>query len=328
VSLPHALDRHLRELLASGRVRSVVGPAAGRGPRPRAHFARAPDEVETFVLSPLARANVLVHLTSAEIRRDPSCLPVAVLARGCETRMLNQIFNEGGLSRDDVHVVGLGNCRGTIDPRRLCEHLPELDAFPSIREEDDQFVLSWPPQREARIARSEILAERCRRCTVHQPLVHDHLVLLVADDDWIEPEPPAAMAAVDTIEAMAPAERWRFWRGQFEQCIRCHACRDACPLCYCEDCILERLRPRWVHRRVDLAENTAYQLQRILDLAGRCTACGECAEACPVGLPLHLLTQKVERDVRDLYGATSGATADQKNVLATFHPDDPEESIR
>jgi ferredoxin len=287
-----------------------------------AHLACTPEEVERFSLSPLACPNLLVHLTSEEARLDKARFPVAVLARGCETRMLNQIFSERGLGRDRVYVVGLARCPGAIDPRRLSARLPELTGFPEVAIEGESVVVRDDRGELARLARSDVVLERCRHCETHEPLTYDHRFDLVEDAAWVPPVTAAQDPGVEAIETKAPAERWTFWRSQLERCIRCYACRDACPLCYCENCILERLQPCWVKRSVDLPENTAYQLLRVMHLVGRCTACGECERACPVDLPLGLMMRKMDAVVGDLFGHRSGFDAEGEHLLSIFDPRD------
>ncbi len=316
MSVPAALDRHLRDLLSSGQVRCVLGPAAGCGPRGTAHLARTPEAVDRFELSPLACANVLVHLTSEEARRDDARRPVAVLARPCETRMLNQLLSERAIERDELHVVGLGGCRGVIDSRKLRERLPELRGFPEVREEGDTFVIEGEGMEPVSVPRNELLLDRCSGCDISEPLFHDHTFPL-AD--------AAPTSAAEAECAPEPSdEGWDYWADQFERCIRCYACRDACPLCYCEDCVLDRLRPMWVPRSVSLKNNTAYQLIRVLHLSGRCTACGECEQACPVDLPLLTLARKMEQEMRELYRARSGFDPEGRHPMSVFDPNDPE----
>ncbi|MDJ0806903.1 MAG: 4Fe-4S dicluster domain-containing protein [Gammaproteobacteria bacterium] len=328
MSLPQVLDRHLRDLFGSGRVNSVLGAIPTRGPLGMAQLARTPEEVERFTLSPLACPNLLVHLTSKEARLDPTRFPLAVLARGCETRMLNQIFSEHGLRRDQVYVVGLAHCPGAIDPRRLSAQLPVLRGFPEATIEGEEVVIREESGELARLARTELVLERCRHCQNHEPLIDDYRFDLVEEADWIEPVSVDEDPGVEAIDAMIPIERWAYWRSQLERCIRCHACRDACPLCYCENCILERHTPCWVKRSVNLPENTAYQLLRVMHLVGRCTACGECERACPVDLPLGLMMRKMENLVREYYGHRSGLDPSGEHLLSIFDPRDTTATAR
>lgn len=320
MTLPAELKAHLAGLLDSGAIRSVLGAIPGEGARAVASFARTPDALDALDLSPLATPNTLVHLTSEQARLADDLFPVAVLARGCETRMLNQIFAERGLARDQVHVVGLAHCPGAVDSTRLCDALPGLGGFPEVRLEGDEVAVEDGSGESVRLPRHDVVLERCRHCENHEPLTHDHLFALVDDEQWTAPEPDARDSGVESIDAMEPAERWSFWRRQLARCTRCNACRDACPLCYCENCILERLNPSWVGRSVDVPENTAYQLHRVMHLVGRCTACGECERACPVDIPLGLMMRKMEGLVGDLYGHKSGHDASGEHLLSIFDP--------
>ena len=50
---------------------------------------------------------------------------------------------------------------------------------------------------------------------------------------------------VEKIEEMT-REKWGFFSRMIEGCIRCYACRNACPLCYCPTCFVDESRPQWV----------------------------------------------------------------------------------
>jgi hypothetical protein len=45
-------------------------------------------------------------------------------------------------------------------------------------------------------------------------------------------------------EAMDKEERWAFWQRN-SRCIRCYACRKACPMCYCDPCFIDQNKPKW-----------------------------------------------------------------------------------
>ena len=91
---------------------------------------------------------------------------------------------------------------------------------------------------------------------------------------------------------MAPAQRWSFWEEELSRCVRCHACREVCPLCFCERCVADKTQPQWIESSPHGRGNLAWHLTRAMHLAGRCVGCGECTRACPAGIPLGLLNRR------------------------------------
>jgi len=135
-------------------------------------------------------------------------------------------------------------------------------------------------------------------------------------------------AMLDRLKAMSRAERFEFWKNEFSRCMKCYACRNSCPMCYCERCTMDCNRPQWVPAPSHAMGNQEYHLVRAMHLAGRCVECGECGRACPVGIPVHLLTFCAEDSVRAQFGQGGGASATIDNALSTFRPDDKETFIR
>ena len=129
------------------------------------------------------------------------------------------------------------------------------------------------------------------------------------------------------LEAMTPAERFRFWQTELEHCTKCYACRQACPLCYCTQCTVEINQPQWITVEANALGDAEWHMMRAMHLAGRCVECGECGRACPSGIPIHLLTMKMAKDVREHYGATTGMKRDEGCAMSTFAPDDKENFI-
>jgi ferredoxin len=146
--------------------------------------------------------------------------------------------------------------------------------------------------------------------------------------DAAAPKPREADAeAIARIEAMTQVERWAYWREEMERCIRCYACRQACPLCYCTQCAVELNRPQWIPVGATATGNLEWHVMRAMHLSGRCIECGQCGDACPEGIPIHLLTVKLAADVRATYGAATGMTRDEGCAMSTFRPDDRENFI-
>ncbi len=153
----------------------------------------------------------------------------------------------------------------------------------------------------------------------------------------------APFAALDRFEAQDEGARWNFWERQFERCIRCFACRSVCPMCFCDECVVDSIemkvtaettaeekanRIRWIERSANRAENITYHMTRAMHLAGRCVDCGECERVCPVNIPLRLLNNKMEREARERFGYEPGASIGGPSLVASFRDDDPGEFIR
>ncbi len=43
--------------------------------------------------------------------------------------------------------------------------------------------------------------------------------------------------------ARPASERMAFWRQELARCVKCYACRQVCPMCYCRRCIVDKNRP-------------------------------------------------------------------------------------
>ncbi|AOS83515.1 4Fe-4S ferredoxin [Chlorobaculum limnaeum] len=139
--------------------------------------------------------------------------------------------------------------------------------------------------------------------------------------------PPHVIEAAEKIEAMSPAERFEFWKEHFSKCIKCYACRQVCPMCYCRRCIVDVNQPQWVSTSSHTLGNFEWNLVRAFHLAGRCAACGACDRACPVNIPLRLVNYRMGKEVRSAFNYVAGENSDQKPVLASFKQDDPETFI-
>lgn len=128
---------------------------------------------------------------------------------------------------------------------------------------------------------------------------------------------------VKQIDSMTMEERWQFWANEMSKCFKCYACRAACPMCYCSKCIVEVNRPQWIQPWSSTLSNMEWQINRVMHMAGRCSDCGSCGTACPLGIPIHILTHKMAEVVKLNFGDQN----DNGNVLSTFKPEDKESFI-
>jgi ferredoxin len=130
------------------------------------------------------------------------------------------------------------------------------------------------------------------------------------------------------INGLSRAERWNYWKDLFASCIKCYACRAVCPMCYCPQCTVENNQPQWIKVSSETSGNMEWHTMRAMHLAGRCINCGECGRICPVGIPVHLLTVKLNLDIKKEFGAQTGYSSTNGYALNTFNPNDKEGFIR
>lgn len=130
------------------------------------------------------------------------------------------------------------------------------------------------------------------------------------------------------LEALPREQRWAFWDAEFARCIKCYACRAACPLCYCTRCIVDCNQPQWVPVASDSLGVLSWNVVRAMHLAGRCIHCDSCAAACPQDIRLDLLNRALAAEARAAFGSEPGFSRRKEYALSVFKPDDKEEFIR
>lgn len=209
---------------------------------------------------------------------------LGILLKGCDGRALVQLLAEGEIDRERISVVGV-----------VC---------PGLRGNGSE---------------DGGLAAKCVTCRVNTPPVYDELVEPEGAEPW---DRDATLDALARIEAMSYEERAAYFKTEFDKCIRCYACRDICPLCYCEECVTEKTTPQWVEVSIKPSSNFYWHLIRAYHLAGRCVECGECDRACPVGIPLGLLNQKLATDVERLFEYRAGTDPQATPALQEFREDE------
>ncbi|MCJ7737253.1 MAG: 4Fe-4S dicluster domain-containing protein [Anaerolineae bacterium] len=133
---------------------------------------------------------------------------------------------------------------------------------------------------------------------------------------------------IQRLDGLSAPERQVWWEQQFAKCIRCYACRQVCPFCYCERCITDENQPQWIGRSPSLQNNTSWNVIRAFHLTGRCTGCGECDRVCPVNIPLSVLNAKMVAEVEEAFDYVAGIDMETMPTLHTFRAEDPEGFIK
>lgn len=127
---------------------------------------------------------------------------------------------------------------------------------------------------------------------------------------------------VRELENMPLDQRWRRFEEEMAKCIRCYACRQACPSCYCRECFADQTQPKWIGVGNDPSDTMMYQLGRMFHMAGRCVGCDACVRACPMGVDLRVFTRKLAKDAEEIFGHDVAKGPECEALLSTFSEKD------
>jgi formate dehydrogenase subunit beta len=304
-----------KRLLSENRVDVVVGFRKGTIPFMNEPFlAKNLDQVDQLHWDGNCGINLANYLTKRTDR-------VAIAAKGCDSRSIVIQILENQIKREQLYILG-APCHGMLDRRRILAELKGMEPLQVM--EDDGRVLITGRNLHVTLDRKENLQENCAICIHRNPVIYDELL-----GDLVEEQRNVdRYVDVRRVATMLPEERWEYFEKLIAPCIRCYACRNSCPACYCPTCFVDESTPQWVGKSCDRTDTRTFHFLRALHLAGRCTDCGSCERACPVGIKVRQFTKELEKEVKELYGYEVGLSLDERPPLDTFRPDDPEQFIK
>jgi len=315
----------VRKLFEDNRIGLFIGYIKGSLPlRTTPGFINGLAGIETLVWNSFCRNNLTVYLPrffAPDPRRKEAKLPsIGVLVKGCDSRSLVNLINENQIPRENLCIIGV-NCAGLVDESKIQDSMGEarMNEIIEVDEEKDGIMIIDEEKHRMKFKKEDVLADVCLNCKYPTPVLYDILVggkasqkhLSVRKDDRVE-----------SFEKKNIEERWKYFQEQVSKCIRCYACRQACPNCYCKLCFAEQTKPKWVGTGNDISDIMFYQIGRIFHQAGRCVDCGACVRACPVNIDLRIFTSKLVKDVKELFDYEAGLSLEEVPPLANFKPED------
>jgi len=304
-----------RRLLSEKKVDAVIGFRRGTVPMMNEPiFVREADRADQLYWDSFCGINLANYLPKRKER-------LAVIAKGCDSRNIVIHLQEGQIKREQLHIIGVP-CQGMVDRQRVWARLGGKEPI-LVEETGDQIQVEGKNFKDS-FKKADLLQDNCTICIHRNPVLYDELV----GEPVKEQEGVDRYEDVRAVEAMDAEARWQYFEELIRPCIRCYACRNACPLCYCPTCFVDESRPQWMGKSLNPTDVRTFHFLRAFHCAGRCTDCGACERACPVGIKVRQFTKKLEKDILDLYHFEAGMVLEGRPPLDVFLPDDPDGFIK
>lgn len=330
----HEIEARLRDtaekLLREKKVNLFLGYEKTNLPfRTTPLFLSAVEQVERLAWNPFCSVNLSVYLprlfkAPMNTKEAKTVAPptVGLVLKGCDARSVVALIQERQVPRENLVLVGVA-CPGIVDSRKAEKVLGDHEALGAGEDAQGNIRVVVEDGTEVTFRREDLVADACLECRCPTPSICD--VMLGTPAEARKSDRARRLTA--EFESKPIETRWARFQETFSKCIRCNACRQACPMCYCKDCLLDQTRPRWVAAGTDISDLLVYHMVRAFHMAGRCTECGACERACPMGIDVRLMGRKLCAVVEDLYGYRPGETTDATPVLSSFAADDAQDFI-
>jgi len=304
-----------KKLLEKGTVDVFIGYKKGSVPMMNEPLLISdPQKAELLYWDSNCGLNLCNYLTKRTDR-------IGIVANGCNSRNISTHIIENQIKREQLHIVGIP-CTGMIDHRAV-KRAVKFREILDINENEGKFTVKGNDFEET-FDKKDYLQRNCATCTHHNPVVYDEMIAEeVEEQQGVEP-----FRDVEQVEKKSSEKKWGFFTRLISTCLRCYACRNACPLCYCPTCFVDESRPQWVGKSNDPTDTMTFHFLRAFHCAGRCTDCGACERVCPMGISMRQFTKKLNKDTLDIFSWEAGLSPDERPPLDVYKVDDYNDFIR
>lgn len=331
--------------------------------------------VLTLVRGPegLAGINPLAPVVMTNAARTVSNLTdsdpgakIGVVLRSCESRALVELVKLKQATWNNLVIIGI-DCVGTFDP-------PVYRELVRGEDWDLEGWLAAAANGETAVGETEVrnACLMCDHVTAEHADINigwvglnpsQQLIIEVDEgfselDKLNEQAPAMGLKAGDEVTSRKETiDRLRKSRGEFKEksyqefidrtstlsgmvdelasCIRCYNCRQACPICFCQECVF--VSPifkhdssdylKWAERKsaIEMPTDTLlFHMTRVNHIGTSCVGCGHCESACPSKIPLTLLFGTASKKVQDIFSYVPGRDLEEPLPQTTYQEDELE----
>lgn len=298
----------VKKALKKKKVDLVIAYGAGSIPyKTKPLFITDENDTDGIIWNSFCNINLAGYLVKYQDKK------VGIIAKGCDTRAIISLIKEKKLKRGQLYIIGVV-CDGMIAITDIDKKI-SLSSIDSIIEDNNKIIISENGIKKE-FSRADMINISCGDCNYPDPVLSD---VIIGEKRNINKD---RFKKVKDFEKLKDLEKEEFFKKEFEKCIRCYACKEVCPVCYCKECFTESSDPKWIDTGVETTDKAMYLLIRAFHMIGRCVDCGACNRICPKGVDLNIIMNKIASDLKDNFQFEAGISIDDKIPLVTYKEDD------
>jgi formate dehydrogenase subunit beta len=353
----NSINEFLKHLLASGKVQALLVQQST--PSKKVAFPvliSDPKKLHANVIAPLLPASTAA-IISKITKVEPAPVPIGVVMRPCQIRAVIELTKLNQANLNNIVIIGV-DCPGTFS-------LNTYAKFPE-KTRPTQFLL------EAFTRKSDdaekYLRSACKVCKDPIPENADIVIgfygMDILKDILVEATTETGKKLLDDLKLEENAEavnnranavhevregknrrRAEFLKEKepvkgidkiaefFDKCVNCHNCRQACPICYCKECLFDSsvfdqgaykfLRKSQTKGLFKLPNDSVlFHIGRMNHMILSCVQCGLCEQACPNEIPLMDLFIAVAENAQKIFDYHPGKDAKEKIPMIVYREDE------
>ena len=351
-----SVNDFLSHLLSSGKIQALLVPQ--NTPSKKVAFPvliSDPKKLHADIVAPILPASTAA-IVSKMTKVQPPTKPIGVVIRSCQIRALIELVKLNQASLTNIVIIGV-DCPGTF-PINTYTEFPEkktptqflLEVWTKKSDEAEKYfrsacqVCKDPVPTNADIVlgfygtdiEKEIFVE------AHSEVGMNILQELPLED---EKEGKNREKAVKEIRDEKDKKRTVFLKEKegikgidkisefFDKCVNCHNCRQACPICYCKECLFDSsvfdaeaykfLRRAEIKGLFKMPNDALlFQLGRMNHMILSCVECGLCEQACPNTIPLMNVFIAVAENAQKEFDYHPGKNTSEKIPMIVYREDE------
>jgi len=222
-------------ILSEKKVDLVIGFKSGTIPlKTQPAFISSADGAEQLILDGFCQNNLAVFLHG-----QPKDKRIGLVCRACESRAVRALAIEHQVNRENLYLIGVP-CSGILDWKKI--QVAADGPITHTVDEGGQIILEVDGKKQT-LKRREFIVASCRKCTRREPVGVDILIGEIQPNELENDNLTPTWG--DKFAKKSSNIRYKLFTEETDRCIRCYACREACPMCYCTECFVDHIAPRW-----------------------------------------------------------------------------------